>query len=277
MDSGTPSASIFRGQGRARSASDAPSTSSGFRSFNDPERIRDARPIILGAPIGPEMEVSSNFQFPKAGLTPSQIAFISSRESLGAFGYGPGVEPPSWERSSSDLLASSISSAPEPSTSTSLATPAILGRARGASTSSISGSPLSRPPTTLPTTEADLEVEAEPSAVERTCISTHPPPSGPPPLSVDTTNLPTSSSILAADESFSPREPVPSSPAPTYHSAAPTPVVRQTPHLPAIALLSATPTHSSHPSPVVDEGEARFSHNSYFGGERRMRDLSSQG
>lgn len=41
-------------------------------------------------------KVSSSFIFPRAGISPSQIAFISSRESLGAFGYGPGESPPAF-------------------------------------------------------------------------------------------------------------------------------------------------------------------------------------
>jgi hypothetical protein len=35
--------------------------------------------------------VHSSFIYPRAGPTPQQVAFISSRESLGAYGYGAGV------------------------------------------------------------------------------------------------------------------------------------------------------------------------------------------
>lgn len=38
--------------------------------------------------------VHSSFVFPRSGPTPQQVAFISSRESLGAYGYGTGVAPP---------------------------------------------------------------------------------------------------------------------------------------------------------------------------------------
>ncbi|BGP63116.1 hypothetical protein NBRC10512v2_004452 [Rhodotorula toruloides] len=47
----------------------------------------------ISAPL-PGSFVHSSFIFPRSGPTPQQVAFISSRESLGAYGYGNGVAPP---------------------------------------------------------------------------------------------------------------------------------------------------------------------------------------
>ncbi|BGP25378.1 hypothetical protein JCM10295v2_004302 [Rhodotorula toruloides] len=47
----------------------------------------------ISAPL-PGSFVHSSFIFPRSGPTPQQVAFISSRESLGAYGYGTGVAPP---------------------------------------------------------------------------------------------------------------------------------------------------------------------------------------
>lgn len=49
--------------------------------------------LSISSPL-PHTLVSSAFVFPKAGLTPEQVSFISSRESLGAYGYGAGAELP---------------------------------------------------------------------------------------------------------------------------------------------------------------------------------------
>lgn len=51
--------------------------------------------LSISSPL-PSSLVRSDFVFPKSGLTPLQIAFISSKESLGAYGYGPGESPPSF-------------------------------------------------------------------------------------------------------------------------------------------------------------------------------------
>lgn len=42
----------------------------------------------------PLYAVHSSFVFPKTGPTPEQVAFISSRQAIGAYGYGAGASPP---------------------------------------------------------------------------------------------------------------------------------------------------------------------------------------
>lgn len=44
--------------------------------------------------------MTSSFVFPKAGITPVQLGFISSRSSLGAFGYE--VDPPAFPDTETD-------------------------------------------------------------------------------------------------------------------------------------------------------------------------------
>ncbi|GAA5884625.1 hypothetical protein JCM3774_002028 [Rhodotorula dairenensis] len=47
----------------------------------------------ISAPLANSF-VHSSFVFPKTGPTPEQVAFISSRQAIGAYGYGAGASPP---------------------------------------------------------------------------------------------------------------------------------------------------------------------------------------
>ncbi len=49
------------------------------------------------------MIVTSSFVFPKAGITPDQLGFISSRSALGAFGHS--ADPPAFPTTESDDTA----------------------------------------------------------------------------------------------------------------------------------------------------------------------------
>ncbi|GAA6002906.1 hypothetical protein JCM10207_001890 [Rhodosporidiobolus poonsookiae] len=98
----------------------------------------------IGAPL-PNSFVHSSFVFPRSGPTPQQVAFISSRDSLGAFGYGAGVASPPFSSPPTFEAATS---------STDLSAPALerpQGRGRSASSASrISSSPLARVDTLTP-------------------------------------------------------------------------------------------------------------------------------
>ncbi|GAA5977920.1 hypothetical protein JCM11641_004331 [Rhodosporidiobolus odoratus] len=128
----------------------------------------------ISAPL-PNSFVHSSFIYPRSGPTPQQVAFISSREALGAYGYGSGVaEPPFASPPTFHAATSSVSLALPPG-----GTERPQGRGRSGSNASrmSNSSPLARvdsrtPPPSPPRRVAPLVMQRGPS----------PPP--PPPLDV---------------------------------------------------------------------------------------------
>ncbi|GAA5836596.1 hypothetical protein JCM11251_002672 [Rhodosporidiobolus azoricus] len=117
----------------------------------------------ISAPL-PNSFVHSSFIFPRSGPTAAQVAFISSRESLGAYGYGAGVaqeapfaHPPTFEAATSTLSLAlptgAVGSSEGGSGSRPGAVP-VQGRGRSASSASrmsdLRSSPLARVETSTP-------------------------------------------------------------------------------------------------------------------------------
>lgn len=219
--------------------------------------------------------VSSSFIFPKSGPTASQIAFISSRESLGAYGYGDGVaQIPGYEEGSSPA------SEPAPITSSSMAVPVVGGRFRASSVSSqlsIASSPLARtvsaPEPASPTTDDSEGVHHLPLPTDPPIPSydeLHPPsptespspPSPPSPPPIMTLTLPPPLSFPIPTDNSPSSTPINSafatprshSPSPGNGSVAHTPKTGNPPILPALVFYNATPTASAAPSPIVPGG-----------------------
>ncbi|GAA5963983.1 hypothetical protein JCM21900_005856 [Sporobolomyces salmonicolor] len=212
----------------------------------------------ISSPL-PNSFVHSSFVFPRSGPTPQQIAFISSRESLGAYGYGSGVAEPPAEPPAFSL--SSLSPTPD--------RPAVQGRGRSASSvsqaSRMSSSPLARPETPSPPPSVRTSTpprppsrQAEEPSVEE-LLPTLPPssdgdsmlPSSPPsPLAPATSSPPQLSALslsLSTPGSNPPAHDFPSSrsvpsPSPKRIGTSPPP--------PAIVTLPATPVASAAPSPL---------------------------
>lgn len=136
----------------------------------------------ISAPLANSF-VHSSFVFPKTGPTPEQVAFISSREAIGAYGYGAGASPPpplhitlSGQDTHADIPAAADSlSAP----------PAIQGRARSGSSTSVTsagGSPLARE-VLLPEGRADAASSVDMAdGIDLTLPELDEPDSPPPPL-----------------------------------------------------------------------------------------------
>ncbi|ORY87492.1 hypothetical protein BCR35DRAFT_317739 [Leucosporidium creatinivorum] len=220
--------------------------------------------------------VSSSFVFPKSGPTASQIAFISSRESLGAYGYGDGVaQIPGYEEGSSPT------SEPAPITSSSSMTvPVVGGRFRASSVSSqlsIGSSPLARTvsapepaspvvddsegshrlplPTDPPIPSYDELHPSPPAESPLPTSAPSPPPTMtltlPPPLSI---SIPTDDSPSSTPLNSAFATPRSHSPSPGNASVAHTPKTGNPPTLPALVFYNATPTASTAPSPIIPGG-----------------------
>ncbi|GAA6005644.1 uncharacterized protein JCM10292_006724 [Rhodotorula paludigena] len=221
----------------------------------------------ISAPV-PNSFVHSSFVFPKSGPTPQQVAFLSSRESLGAYGYGPGVAPP----------------APPPPSflGTEGPPPALGGRARsGSSASARSGtSPLAREvgssspppaaslpvpvPVTVPSppysATPDLATAPAPAPAEE-----EPDPARPPVLpALSLPSAPLTLSPLATPSSTPPPSLEPSAaprPVPLHLARARDPSADSPPvPTPEIVTLAPTPTQSRAPSPRLPppSNEGRF-------------------
>ncbi|GAA5938327.1 hypothetical protein JCM1841_006082 [Sporobolomyces salmonicolor] len=212
----------------------------------------------ISSPL-PNSFVHSSFVFPRSGPTPQQIAFISSRESLGAYGYGSGVAEPPAEPPAFSL--SSLSPTPD--------RPAVQGRGRSASSvsqaSRMSSSPLARPETPSPppsirtsTPPRPASRQAEEPSVEE-LLPTLPPsfdgdsmlPSSPPsslaPATSSPPQLPALSLSLSTPGSNPPAHGFPFSRSVT--SPSPKRIGTSSPP-PAIVTLPATPVASTAPSPL---------------------------
>lgn len=109
--------------------------------------------------------------FPKTGPTPEQVAFISSRQAIGAYGYGAGASPPpalnialsnhpqQQEREGEPVAASTSDEGPDRQQGLIAPVPMRAGRGRSgseASRMSAGGSPLAR---TVQLPELDLPVD----------------------------------------------------------------------------------------------------------------------
>ncbi|SGZ27004.1 BQ5605_C025g10022 [Microbotryum silenes-dioicae] len=144
--------------------------------------------LSISAPLQHTL-VSSSFVFPKSGPTASQIAFISSREALGAYGYGRGAEsapsidddpeniggalspPPPFEDSPPLSASSSWSRTPSPNAMTmtttmnngSLSAPTypLAGMTRGSRSASVSSHISSSPLSMVHTQSGDEDEEDE--------------------------------------------------------------------------------------------------------------------
>ncbi|SCZ90463.1 BZ3500_MvSof-1268-A1-R1_Chr9g10842 [Microbotryum saponariae] len=144
--------------------------------------------LSISAPLQHTL-VSSSFVFPKSGPTASQIAFISSREALGAYGYGRGAEsapsidddpesiggalspPPPFEDSPPLSASSSLSPTPSPNAMTmtttmnngSLSAPTypLAGMTRGSRSASVSSHMSSSPLSRVHTQSGDEDEEDE--------------------------------------------------------------------------------------------------------------------
>ncbi|BGP40871.1 hypothetical protein JCM10449v2_004836 [Rhodotorula kratochvilovae] len=211
----------------------SPYGSLGSRASSSTMSIREQG---ISMPL-PNSFVHSSFVFPKTGPTPQQVAFLSSRESLGAYGYGPGVAAPPTPAPEPPAFAY------EPGPPGALAPARPTGRGRsGSAASAMSGSsPLARevthtpPPPPLP--EAPRQCEPAASAVNELLPRL-------PALRLDTTPL-------ALGLALSTPSPSPS-PAPTPDSPTPAPNGRThgQPHRPPeIITFAPTPTASAAPSP----------------------------
>lgn len=229
------------------------------------------------------LSVHSSFIFPKTGPTPQQVAFLSSRESLGAYGYGPGVAPPPPIPSSRVEGSANDASPPafgyEPGQPAGLAAPVLpngsggsAGQARGrtrsgsaASAASLGGSPLARV-VTLPPEEREADVRARvdseatevperaraESAMDRRSVDLQGAHDGAPPclpaLDRDLGSL----GLSLPPPSTSSPSPSPSpSPLPAFPSATPS-IRAQRP--PDIVTYAPTPTTSAAPSPRLSPG-----------------------
>ncbi|GAA5913056.1 hypothetical protein JCM5296_001666 [Sporobolomyces johnsonii] len=226
----------------------------------------------ISSPL-PNTFVHSSFVFPRSGPTPQQIAFISSRESLGAYGYGSGVAEPPAEPPA--FMSSPLSPSPD--------RPALQGRGRSASSvsqaSRMSSSPLARPETpspppsirtsTPPPRPASRQAE-EPSVEELLPTlppsfdgDSMPPSSSPSPLTPTTSSppqLPPLSLSLSTPVSY---PPLPDSPPSRSLSPLSPKRVGTSSSPPAIVTLPATPVASAAPSPlfplVMADEQEKFS------------------
>lgn len=209
--------------------------------------------------------VHSQFVFPKNGLTPSQIAFISSRESLGAYGYGPGSEPLPYDetvRTSLDLSSPSSSPTNNPNN---LSPTGIPTRGRRSSSVTSVRSPLGPGGSSSPSSPTvPPPVPAQPFLPPDSPPPEYPPSTSfpfapsiptPPPLSpIRTANLfPPASSSMTRTPSSSSATSSSSRRGARNSTGGP-------PQLPAIEFLSATPTSSAAPSPVLPHQSSGFSH-----------------
>ncbi|GAA6032564.1 hypothetical protein JCM8097_004818 [Rhodosporidiobolus ruineniae] len=234
----------------------------------------------ISAPL-PNSFVHSSFIFPRSGPTPQQVAFISSRESLGAYGYGAGVardagfhEPPTFDAATSqaDLtlgLGGGLSP-PRPSVEV------VRGRGRsGSSASRMSSSPLARvetltPPTSRPSTPPPAPVSPPVAAAvaaapqPRTEEDEEKSPSAttstrsPPALSLNLNlsalpSLPTFST--PSPSTLSPSPSTPSGLAQSFALHRRSSTTASSPP-PAIITLAPTPTASAAPSPLLPSAEA---------------------
>ncbi|KAM0748567.1 hypothetical protein T439DRAFT_316439 [Meredithblackwellia eburnea MCA 4105] len=220
--------------------------------------------------------VTSSFVPPKAGLSPQQMSFISSRESLGAFGFGPGAEPPGFDdgegatmrrdRSRSEpppppLLAARGRSTSVSSAQYSATSPSPLRRLSAASPPPSPGSLSPRSPNQqegnissasslrMSTTQSDLdEISTDPTLkLSDTTVTQPPVPSD--------TYPPLPASPAASHQS-----------SPSLSTSSPTEPSAPTPKLPQLQLLQATPSNSAAPSPIIpDSAEMQQqSHERYF-------------
>ncbi|GAA5854148.1 hypothetical protein JCM8547_008244 [Rhodosporidiobolus lusitaniae] len=240
--------------------------------------------LSISAPL-PNSFVHSSFVFPRSGPTPQQVAFISSRESLGAYGYGAGVarespfsSPPTFDAAISQTsLALSPDSPPQRPASA-----VIQGRGRSASSASrMSSSPLARvetldempsgpPPATerrrssvaqplpLPTAVrmAEQRAEAEPRAGEEDEEKDRPPA----PLSLPSTpSSPSPSSTPLSDPLSSPPTRRPSLPALELNLSLPSlpsfsPLATSSLNSPSTPSAPPPPlaySHATSPPPVI--------------------------
>jgi len=102
--------------------------------------------------------------FPKNGPTKEQISFISSRENLGAYGYGQGaVQPPLFDRQNSDESDDSDLAPPEPGF---LSTP-VPAQTRGRRSSSVSTQPSPLARAVAPSTPSSPTLTIDPTAPAR--------------------------------------------------------------------------------------------------------------
>ncbi|GAA5848257.1 hypothetical protein JCM9279_000993 [Rhodotorula babjevae] len=155
------------GGGASAGAGRSPYGSLGSRASSSTMSIRDQG---ISAPL-PNSFVHSSFVYPKGGPTPQQVAFLSSRESLGAYGYGPGVALPPPSSPAHRDAAGAVDHPPafEPGLPAGLAAPvapgqrsgSVRGRARSGSAASATsmGSPLARV-VTLPQEDGEAGSEA---------------------------------------------------------------------------------------------------------------------
>ncbi|KPV77715.1 uncharacterized protein RHOBADRAFT_51533 [Rhodotorula graminis WP1] len=260
------------GAGAGRS----PYGSLGSRASSSTMSIRDQG---ISSPL-PNSFVHSSFVYPKGGPTPQQVAFLSSRESLGAYGYGPGVALPPPSSAAHRDAAGDVDQPPafEPGVPTGLAAPVaassgqggVRGRARSGSAASATsmGSPLARV-VTLPQDggEADVDarerVDTAATAVPERERVTAPVEAAPPlpalELSAedDVPRLPALEldfgSLALSIPSPSPSSPSPSPLPATATSSSSPPSIRAT-RPPDIVTCAPTPTTSAAPSPRLPAG-----------------------
>ncbi|BGP16959.1 hypothetical protein JCM10213_007405 [Rhodosporidiobolus nylandii] len=100
----------------------------------------------------PNSFVHSSFVFPRSGPTPQQVAFISSRDSIGAYGYGAGVAEPPFASPPTFHAATSSVSLALPGAVPERPSAGVQGRGRSASSASRTSatSPLARVETLTP-------------------------------------------------------------------------------------------------------------------------------
>ncbi|GAA5988085.1 hypothetical protein JCM10908_002057 [Rhodotorula pacifica] len=215
----------------------------------------------ISAPLANSF-VHSSFVFPKTGPTPEQVAFISSRQAIGAYGYGAGASPPPPLNLS--LSTDENELAPPPpllaaSTTTSdreglVAPIPIRGRGRSgseASQMSAGGSPLARTVQLVePAASSRMGFGIDTAMANRLELDqAAEPDSPPPPLTPPPTlpPLPTLDSITAG-LSFSLEE---GSAVPSALVAAAEVSSLRSHRPPAITTSAPTPTASAAPSPAL--------------------------
>ncbi|GAA6057569.1 hypothetical protein JCM3770_000262 [Rhodotorula araucariae] len=240
---------VHAGGGVAQATS--PYGSLGSRASSSTMSIREQG---ISMPL-PNSFVHSSFVFPKSGPTPQQVAFLSSRESLGAYGYGPGVaaprepapEPPAFAFEPGPPAAAGALAPVRPAT----------GRGRSASAASaVSGSsPLAREVTHTPPPGEPAPASAAVDAVLLPRL---------PALRLDTTPLALALALSPPSPSTAP-SPLPSpSPSPLSLPFSDAPATMPPHRPPEIVTFAPTPTASAAPSPRLgpaagpDAGPAAF-------------------
>ncbi|GAA5890560.1 hypothetical protein JCM8208_004915 [Rhodotorula glutinis] len=263
--------------GAGSGAGRSPYGSLGSRASSSTMSIRDQG---ISAPL-PNSFVHSSFVYPKGGPTPQQVAFLSSRESLGAYGYGPGVALPPPSSAAHRDAQGEMEHPPafEPGLPAGLAAPVaagqgqggVRGRARSGSAASATstGSPLVRV-VTLPQEDGEADVDARArvdsaatARPERERVSARGEAAPPLPaleLSAedDVPRLPALEldfgSLALSPPSPSPSSPSPSSRPPTAAASSSSPSSIRATRPPDIVTCAPTPTTSAAPSPRLPAG-----------------------